>query len=272
MRHLPMPDGVSDRVVQRQCQKQGWGVYSERWLAALAAYRTAGGNPWLISPAAFEDAEKAALSGLYDSRRGGGHIARIRNPPGGYSSCPVCGSSGGRSLDHALPRAVFPEFSIIAENLLPACTICNSDVKGVTYRGVSLSERLIHPYYDSWVTGPLWQIQFGPDLDALVFKPIPCAGVPFERTSTVQYHLDNVLGDGWRESSRRYWGTLPLLIRNRLGVGVTPEMVRGELNQRLLDEIFEHGENAWTAGFLRGALDDARVPAALAEIANNLPL
>lgn len=266
-----MPEGAGDRVINDQCGEPGWEGYRDRWLKAAAAYRVGSGDPWVVTAAEFTADEKSAMSKLYELRRRNGPIARIRNPPEGYPACPMCGSSGGRSLDHALPKSKFPEFSILRENLVPACRICNSDVKGAKFRGVRSPERYTHPYYDNWASDPIWQVDFGPDLDAVVFRAVPTMEVTAERRPTVQYHLSNVLGKEWQEHNRRYWGTLPGLIRNRVGANVTAEATRCELVGRLADEELEHGVNAWTPAFLRGAIENDRLPHHVANRARTLP-
>jgi hypothetical protein len=158
-----------------------------------------------------------------------------------------------------LPRKEFPEFSIVLENLVPACTTCNSTEKGTTYRGAIRSERLIHPYYDTWATGELWEVQFGPDLDAVVMKPTPSTSLPTRRRRTVAFHLETVLGDGWEESARRFWADLPRYVVRHAGAVVTPAEARRVLKLRLEDETYEKGHNSWNSAFLRGALADARV-------------
>lgn len=62
--------------------------------------------------------------------------------------CPFCGGIGRpRNLDHYLPKAFFPQFSIVPTNLVPACRDCNMDGKGVTYAS-RITEQIIHPYLD----------------------------------------------------------------------------------------------------------------------------
>jgi len=40
--------------------------------------------------------------------------------------CPMCGLSEPRTLDHYLPKSKFPEFSVLAVNLIPVCYECNN--------------------------------------------------------------------------------------------------------------------------------------------------
>ena len=66
--------------------------------------------------------------------------------------CPYC-SIGKESshLDHFLPRAKFPEFSIHSPNLIHVCSICNSKYKGDDVVN-SLGERkFFNPYFDDFI-------------------------------------------------------------------------------------------------------------------------
>ncbi|MEB6655717.1 HNH endonuclease [Klebsiella aerogenes] len=62
--------------------------------------------------------------------------------------CPFCGGIGRpRNLDHFLPKAHFPQFSIVPINLVPSCRDCNMDGKGESV-ATTEAEQLIHPYLD----------------------------------------------------------------------------------------------------------------------------
>jgi len=271
VKHLPMPLDAGDRVILAQCRKPGWAARQAQWLAAAATYRRFRGNPWRVVPVGFTGADADELYDLYDLRAGNGPIARIRRPPVPFKSCPMCGSLGGRSLDHALPRKRFPEFAILRENLVPACTMCNSDEKGGTYRG-RRPERFIHPYYDRWAARALWRIQFDPDLDVLQFKPVALPTLPRVRRQIVDFHVKTLLGKEWRDSVRREWGPLPASLHRRLGAAPTEPTMRAELEIRLKDAIETYGVNSWDAGFLRGVLADSLVIAKLVERVRALPV
>ncbi len=65
--------------------------------------------------------------------------------------CPFCGDIGQtKNLDHFLPKAHFPEFSVMPLNLVPSCRDCNMGEKGQSYATVA-DEQPIHPYVDKAV-------------------------------------------------------------------------------------------------------------------------
>ncbi|WLO83448.1 HNH endonuclease [Pantoea agglomerans] len=62
--------------------------------------------------------------------------------------CPFCGDIGyTRNLDHFLPVAHFPEFSVMPINLVPSCRDCNMGEKGAGF-AITEGEQAIHPYID----------------------------------------------------------------------------------------------------------------------------
>ncbi|MFY0677879.1 MAG: HNH endonuclease [Neptuniibacter sp.] len=62
--------------------------------------------------------------------------------------CPFCGGIGRpKNLDHFLPKAFYPQFSVLPHNLIPACRDCNMDGKGDDYPKTK-SEQIIHPYLE----------------------------------------------------------------------------------------------------------------------------
>lgn len=62
--------------------------------------------------------------------------------------CAFCGGIGRpRNLDHYLPKASFPQYSVIPVNLVPSCRDCNMDGKGEVY-ATAAQEQVLHPYLD----------------------------------------------------------------------------------------------------------------------------
>lgn len=76
-------------------------------------------------------------------------LEKLRNRELDY--CPSCGEDGTpNTLDHYLPKDIFPEFSITLVNLFPMCDICQG-AKGVKINDDEGKRIFIHPYFDSFI-------------------------------------------------------------------------------------------------------------------------
>lgn len=62
--------------------------------------------------------------------------------------CPYCAQREVATLDHYLPKAKYPTFSITPYNLIPSCRDCNTGKLTDIYN--SHEEEVIHPYYDNF--------------------------------------------------------------------------------------------------------------------------
>lgn len=78
--------------------------------------------------------------------------------------CPLCGFGHVKTLDHYLPKAKFPLFSVLPINLIPACRDCNTGKLAST--SSVANEQSIHPYYDrehfftdQWLTAKIEQTE-----------------------------------------------------------------------------------------------------------------
>lgn len=62
--------------------------------------------------------------------------------------CPLCGGLGHvATLDHFLPKAYFPVYSVHPQNLVPCCRDCNTG-KNAGF-GTGVNEQALHPYFDA---------------------------------------------------------------------------------------------------------------------------
>lgn len=63
-----------------------------------------------------------------------------------YGTCPLCGHRDVSTLDHQLPKSVYPLLATAPCNLVPACSVCNhAKGDGAPTRS---EEQTLHPYYD----------------------------------------------------------------------------------------------------------------------------
>lgn len=60
--------------------------------------------------------------------------------------CPLCNQRTVTTLDHVLPKSLYPTFAVTPFNLIPACADCNK-IKD-RYQPSMPKEEIIHPYYD----------------------------------------------------------------------------------------------------------------------------
>jgi 5-methylcytosine-specific restriction endonuclease McrA len=60
--------------------------------------------------------------------------------------CPFCGVGQASTLDHYLPKAKYPQLSVVPFNLVPSCKDCNTGKSA----GVATTEetQCLHPYFD----------------------------------------------------------------------------------------------------------------------------
>jgi 5-methylcytosine-specific restriction endonuclease McrA len=66
----------------------------------------------------------------------------------GGDLCPFCGGRGHvHTLDHFLPKANFPLYSVLPANLVPCCRDCNTGKNSSI--GTQISEQTLHPYLDN---------------------------------------------------------------------------------------------------------------------------
>jgi len=63
-----------------------------------------------------------------------------------YNVCPLCDHRTVTTLDHILPKSLYPTFAVTPFNLVPACGDCNK-IKS-TYASTSSDDEVVHPYYD----------------------------------------------------------------------------------------------------------------------------
>lgn len=103
-------------------------------------------------PIVNDDLRRSDLVKVYDQYFVGGNKPARKMYDSLLSSakeqCPFCGGIGvPRNLDHFLPKAHFPQFSVFPRNLIPACRDCNMDGKGQKF-SKNAEDQIIQPYLD----------------------------------------------------------------------------------------------------------------------------
>lgn len=198
MRRLEDPPFSGEATLEKCIEGIGRQTYKDRVVADLQSfmafeqqYRERAGNEALYTlppvhhdrdddPVVFNNFKKSELVRLYE------YYLRNTEKPGreiyealmlhADEQCPFCGGIGRpRNLDHYLPKAHFPQFSIIPINLIPACQECNMGAKGAAY-AIDASEQVLHPFLDrdlffneQWITANY--IDGDPGTVQYVFQP-----------------------------------------------------------------------------------------------------
>lgn len=251
MQHLPFPVTAHDDEAEiiKLAKKPYWEPFEANWITRYREYCQNSGSPFLTAPYSFGEGVGDFQYSLYDTRKSSGELRRMRKKKG-LKSCPMCGSPCTGDLDHYLPRMVYPEFSIMRANLVPACTHCNSGVKGTTIHGDD-PERFIHPYFDEWAAHSIWYVEILPPFKAARFCPRSLPDLAPPRGRIVDFHLKNVLGEQFQRSMANYWSTLPLQITMRVQL-LTLEGVIAQVDKELDVAVVTNGPNSWLAALLRG--------------------
>jgi 5-methylcytosine-specific restriction endonuclease McrA len=173
-------DIVRAVVAQRTVQKDFFNSLEDDWLSRVTQYVQYGGNPSNIVPLDLSpyisqdriDTEstrvkkdnendiplerllkrrKDSLKNLYSHSKDSElhKILDTMRRKHGLLFCPSCGESGKLgTLDHYLPKAIYPELSIFLINLTPMCTDCQGE-KGTDIEDEYGRKLFIHPYFDS---------------------------------------------------------------------------------------------------------------------------
>lgn len=122
-------------------------------------YMDSSGDPRLIKPLDLNlftndsieaEKRKTTLIGLYtpevDSKLY--NILKKMRHNNGLLFCPCCGEDGAPgTLDHYLPKDIFPELSIFLANLTPMCQPCQGE-KSTKFISKSGVRKFLHPYFD----------------------------------------------------------------------------------------------------------------------------
>ncbi len=92
-----------------------------------------------------------SLFGLYDSESQDTKNIKEKIKEISGIKCPYCGISEPSHIDHFLPRAKYPEFSIYIQNLIYVCSICNSTYKGDNVVNLNRERKFFNPYFDDFI-------------------------------------------------------------------------------------------------------------------------
>jgi len=209
-------------------------------------------NNTVVAPVGTEEMKTVYNYRLVQTDEGSKYYNKIiSKAPHGL--CPICSVRIADTLDHFLPKAKYPIYSVTPLNLSPACTNCNKDKK-IDYP-TSSNDQLLSPYYDdieniSWLSAEM--IQTTPiSFNFFVQPPNIWDEVLKDRVINhfECYNLNILYASHACQELR---GITKTLKRKRY---ISIEEVKFYLNESYNDRL-ELGLNSWQAVFYKTLLDD----------------
>ncbi|GGE83717.1 hypothetical protein [Massilia psychrophila] len=171
----------------------------------------------------------------------------------GLNACPYCGLQKNVTTDHYLPKEHFPQFASLSRNLVPSCTDCQgSGAKGQWFPGYRYKQkplreprgrgplnRLLHPYFDTFLRNRVLRIEFEPE-ELLSDINLFVTAKNRAHRRLVQFHIEKInlpREAGW--AIRTYWTGLI----SRIQMNPTHATNLSVLKQFLKEEMSRsHGE------------------------------
>jgi hypothetical protein len=228
-----------------------------------AAYQSYHGMPKkleTIKPAGLEERLANAMKSLYSTLPGNYKFLKRMRQDARATTCPMCGSFSCFTLDHLLPRASYPEFSIFSKNLVPACD-CNN-LRSNNVRGVSPEQRLFHPYYDTVLDTRLISVGFDKPISEVPLLYIKTLlSVDDDNHSALSFHISEIISRTpilkhfhtmWADLLRKPNLVLPLLTGGRANRAQIKDAIHDQLNR--FDDV-HRSKNNWNSAFVAGLLD-----------------
>lgn len=167
----------------------------------------------------------------------------IRDSDGGV--CALCNIREATTVDHYLPKELYPALSFLPMNLLPACARCNG--YKLTYSPSSRLDELLHPYFDD-VASRQW-------ISAEVHEgnPVPRYRVLYldddgETSVRIGGHFARFrLQEAYGRYAANELGSLSETVTAYFGTAASPESVRNYLTIRANSYAKAYSRNHWQA-------------------------
>jgi|SRR5215218_4341044 len=227
----------------------------DRILAAsgsvFAAYDTYTGSAddlVALDPADTTPASAADLEGNYDSGSRATQALKgaiFAHNAGGR--CCLCAQAPAATLDHYLPKAEYPEFSILPSNLVPACWRCNHAKRALFVD--SDAALFVHSYLDALPTDVRFLYADIDDNDGeliVAFRIAPPDAIGDALAARIHTHFlglrlaDYYLGEAVNEISERR-----AAIAELLGAGAPADVLRDYLEREARSVATDKGINYW---------------------------
>lgn len=244
-------------VVQERAggkHKRYFEGFRDSWIARVLEYVELAGNPESVKKSKIPKEEAGRFVNLYSSSKKDSAqypiISGLRDKRLLY--CPSCGEDGNPdTLDHYLPKDIYPEYSILTKNLTPMCFKCQIR-KGVKVCDEHGKRIFFHPYFDE-IQWPIFRVVIHPPYNApTYFQVVICDDLPEEVAEVAARHLKD-LGVFERFEdfcSEKYLHLLKM---------AATERAHGDVLSTFLPRILRNERkaiNSWPAVFYRSVIED----------------
>jgi 5-methylcytosine-specific restriction endonuclease McrA len=110
----------------------------------------------------------------------------LATPP--FGRCPLCNQRSVSTLDHHLPKTLYPDLVVTPTNLVPSCQDCNK--AKLQEFPATATEQTLHPYYDDISNFRWLRAAISPTLPAsFVFTVEPAPTWSAELADRVEHHF-----------------------------------------------------------------------------------
>jgi 5-methylcytosine-specific restriction endonuclease McrA len=144
----------------------------EEWCYRIQQYINSAGSPPTVTKWTAIHARKNTFLNLYlapaENSVQGQILRAMRQHE--LTLCPACGELGRpNTLDHYLPKDLYPHFCVTPVNLFPMCDACQL-AKGTKIGDVQSPRFFIHPYFDTFVAEQVLRLEINAPFDAPAFS------------------------------------------------------------------------------------------------------
>lgn len=264
MKHLAPPAAcslqmVTDVVAERQAGKNAayfTGIEAQ-WRQRVQDYITHHGSPALVPTWPAIVPRRTAFLNLYLHPADGSAqktILTAMRRSHGLNHCPACGEPGKpNTLDHYLPKTLYPHFCVTPLNLFPMCDACQ-DLKGTKTGDAANPRFFIHPYFDVFVANQVIELNIQPPYATPAFTLGVRPGLTADQTALVIRHVQQLeiearFGDYFVEQHLRLLRQVNILRQSGLDVRAVITGFR--------DAVAPSGANVWDHVFYAATVDDA---------------
>ncbi|WP_279152654.1 hypothetical protein [Photobacterium iliopiscarium] len=200
---LNIPDLVEDElafideIVSERTQepnKTYFTAFRLIWKDRVTEYETNQGNPELINESTEVDSKNKFIN-LYGTKVDTMYqkliIDQLRERK--LQICPACGEDGTpNTLDHYLPKDLYPEFSILSKNLFPMCDICQGK-KSTKVLSPTQKRIFLHPYYDNFLNNQVINLCIEKPFNAPESFSLEVAeGIDIQSRNIVMRHIKEI--------------------------------------------------------------------------------